>query len=182
MSEQPGLEYTRELHAEVTSSNRDLYTRAQTVLTLDGLVIGVFGAVISASPDDVATTVDRASRLTSMLAIFAISAMAGSVVFSFLALYSRHRAGALPVEPTGLSDGHLWFFARIADVPVDDFVAAGSQVDALRETEIRLRQVATMAPIMCRRASWVNAAYATSALGLVLFVAAGISYLIGLPS
>jgi Family of unknown function (DUF5706) len=178
----PGLAYARELHSEVKELNRDLYSRAQTVLTLDGVVIGVFGAVISSSPDDVAKTVERSTTLTSVLAILAIAALACSVVSSFMALYSRHRTTAVPIGRTGVDNAHLWFYAKIAEVRREDFLEAASTVDDERETRIRLLQVATMAPIMRRRANWVNTAYALSALGFVLFVAAGVDYLAELPS
>jgi hypothetical protein len=109
--------------------------------------------------------------------------LACSVVSTFMALYSRHRTAAVPIgRRTGVDDAHLWFYARIADVRREDFLEAASTVDDERETRIRLLQVATMAPIMRRRANWVNAAYAFSALGFILFVAAGLDYLIELPS
>jgi hypothetical protein len=182
MSDAPGLAYSRQLHAELAALNRDLYSRAQTILTLDGLVIGVFGAVISSSPDDVAKTVAQAATSTSILAVLAITALACSVVSALMALHSRHRSGATHTDPTKVDDTHLWFFARIADVDRDSFLKAATEVDDTQEKRIRLLQIATMAPIMRRRADWVNAAYAFSALGLIAFVAAGLGYLIQFPT
>ena len=49
----PALQYARGVHAEIRETNRDLYTRAQVVLTLDGLILSAVVAGLVAQPSTV---------------------------------------------------------------------------------------------------------------------------------
>lgn len=172
------LDYARALLTELATANRDLYSRAQAALTLDGLVITIFGAVVSSSPDDVAETVARVTPATGALVLIALVSLSISVVCAFLALYVRHRSGRADGRVREPGHSHLWFYARIAEVDPDVFVDTAAQITGESETRIRLHQAAVMAPIITRRANWVNGAYAGAALGFLLFVAAAVSYVV----
>jgi hypothetical protein len=79
------LEYARGVHTEALDANKALYTRAQIVLTLDGIVLGATGAALAGQADDLRKT----------LAVFAATTwvalgVAGAAV---LALLKNERAG-----------------------------------------------------------------------------------------
>jgi hypothetical protein len=172
------LAYARALLTELSTANRELYSRAQAALTLDGLVITIFGAVVSSSPDDVAKTAARVTAVTGVLVLLALLSLSVSVVCAFLALYVRHWSGKPDRPASEPGNSHLWFYARIAEVEPDVFVETAAQVTSESETRIRLHQAAVMAPIITRRANWVNGAYAGAALGFLFFVTAAITYVV----
>ena len=174
------LEYARAVHAEAHSFNRDLYSRAQIALTLNGLLIGAFSAIVSSSPAEIALTLGESTSLTRIAGALAIACIAGSVLSAGCALYSRHRSKPdeeIQCAIGNVDDNHLWFYARIAEVSPTDFIDTASLVDAHDEARIRLRQVVIMAPIMTRRARWVNRSYLCAVLGLLSFLVAGASLL-----
>jgi hypothetical protein len=106
----PALEVARGLHAEVRASNRDLYTRAQIVLTLDGIVLGATAAALAGKPDDLRGAVNVFAATTWLALAVAGAALVASVLSCALALFSRHRrephAGASACEPAD-----MWFYA-----------------------------------------------------------------------
>jgi hypothetical protein len=175
------LEYARGLHGEIHASNKDLYNRAQIVLTLDGIVLAAGGAALAAKPDDLRRAVDVFAATTWVALGIAGSALIASVLSSALALFSRHRqgrdSGGAVYEPAT-----MWFYARVAELDRHRFVEAAERADAAFETRVRLEQVATMAPIMVRRAAWVNRAFGFTALTFVAFALASTDYLVRLAS
>jgi hypothetical protein len=177
----PTLAYVRMMHQEVLAANRDLYSRAQIALTLDALVVTVFGAVVSGSPEDAEETAQQLGPVTGVLGGVALAAIALSIAFALTALYVRHLSGR--VHDTGTanpSGSQLWFYARIAEVEPGRFIEAASAVTEAEEIQIRLTQVSVMSPIMRWRAIWVNLAYAATGGGFVAFVAAIAAYLLRL--
>ena len=50
---QAAAEYARGVHRETLDFNRGLYTRAQIVLTLNGVLLGAVGAGLASNPDTV---------------------------------------------------------------------------------------------------------------------------------
>lgn len=176
------LDFVRELHRDVVRSVREQYSRAQIALTLDGLVISVLIGIISSAPDGLAATVDLGGPATTLLAAAALASLALSAGAAVMTLYSKHMSGVKPQASSSVPvpDDQLWFYARIAEVAEDDFVGAVCGVDAARETRIRAQQVATMAPIMTKKAAWLNRAYVFATLGIALFVASALNYLSGI--
>lgn len=174
------LDYVRHLHEELLSTNRELYGRAQLALTIDALVVTVFGAIVSGSPDDAQKTASRLGVVAGGLAFFALTAIAVSIICALVALYVRHMFGRprrLEGPPRG---SQLWFYARIAELEPAAFVEAAAAVTQAEEIAIRLDQITVMTPIMIRRANWVNAAYAAAGTGFIAFVAATATYLVRL--
>ena len=175
----PALEVARGIHAEVRASNRDLYTRAQIVLTLDGIVLGATAAALAGKPDDLRGAVNVFAVTTWLALAVAGAALVASVLSCALALFSRHRrephAGAGAYEPA-----HMWFYAQIAGLDPKQFVERTAQADSEFEVRARLGQVAIMAPIMVRRAQWVNRAFASTALSFVAFALAAADYVVRL--
>jgi hypothetical protein len=170
---QAALEYARAVHAEHLDSNKDLYLRAQIVLTLDGIVLAAVGTALASKPDDLRKTADVFGWETwAFLGGAGVTLMA-AVVSAAMALFSRHRQG-----PTGhgrQAARDMWFYRRIAR-HTDDFVKQGRNADALFETHQRLTQVANMAPLMVRRADWLNGAFGFTAATLFCLAVAAIDY------
>jgi hypothetical protein len=175
----PALEVARGIHAEVLATNRDLYTRAQIVLTLDGIVLGATAAALAGKPDDLRGAVNVFAATTWLAVAVAGVALVASVLSCALALFSRHRRGP-PAGAVRYDPANMWFYARIAELDPVQFVERTAQADTDFEVRARLGQVAIMAPIMVRRAQWVNRAFASTALSFVAFALAAADYVIRL--
>jgi hypothetical protein len=174
------IEYARGVHAEVRDSNKDLYTRAQIVLTLDGIVLGATGATLAAKPDDLSKTFAVFGATTWVALGVAGAALIASVLSSALALYSRHKQGPRPGD-NAYQPGNMWHYARVADLDRARFIEIAEQADMVFEIRARLTQVTIMAPIMVRRARWLNRAFLCTALAFVSFAVAAADYVIRLP-
>jgi hypothetical protein len=176
------LDYARALHEATLDSNKELYTRAQIVLTLDGVVVGASVAALASKRHDLEDTVAIFGPETWGLLAVAALAFALSVTFSALALYSRHNEGARRVTADNrFTPARMWFYAHIAQLEAEAFVQhAIERADADFETRSRLTQVTNMAPIMVRRATFLNRAFASTAVALVFFILAAADYLVRL--
>jgi hypothetical protein len=175
----PALEVARGIHTEAVAANRELYTRAQIVLTLDGIVIGATAAALAGKPGDLRDAVNVFAGTTWLALAVAGAALVGSVLSSALALFSRHAGGPRAAVNT-YEPANMWYYARIAALDPTQFVERTAQADADFEVRARLSQVAIMAPIMVRRARWLNRAFASTALSFVAFALAAADYLVRL--
>jgi hypothetical protein len=175
------LEYARGVHSELRAMNSDLYTRAQIVLTIDGVVLAAVGAALAGQPDDLARTVDVFGVTTWTALGVAAAALIASVLSSALALYARHMQGRRPVARSDAYEpATMWFFRHVAELDPVRYVEVAERADAAFETRARLAQVTVMAPIMVRRAQWVNRAFASTALAFGFFALTAADYLIRL--
>lgn len=162
------LDYARNLHAEILESNRDLYTRAQVVLTLDGLIVGVVGSRVLSEPGDLRRVAEVFSTLTWLLLVSSVVAILMSLIFATISLMSLHRKGPR-VAPSASPwpSERLWYYGHIAAMPADVFVGRASTATAEWEIRARLTQAAIMAPLMVRRANWLNRSFAATTLSFV---------------
>ncbi|WP_077487880.1 hypothetical protein [Sinomonas mesophila] len=175
----PALAFARSLHEDLLTNNRDLYGRAQMVLTLDGLIASAIGAVVSTSPDEVARSAALAGPVVGSIVLLALALLAASVTCALIALHVRR--GSSP-RPASVGVGHLWSWARIAEVDPADFQDAAGQVTEELETQVRLHQITVMARFMRVRANWTNRAFVAAAASFVLLVLANALHLAGLAS
>jgi hypothetical protein len=139
------------------------------------------GAGLAAQPDDLSRTVSVFAGTTWAALGVAGAALIASMLSSALALYARHmqglrgNGGAAAYEPA-----NMWFYRHVAELEPARFIERAEQADAVLETRARLAQVTVMAPIMVRRAEWLNRAFASTALAFVAFALAATDYLIRL--
>ena len=178
-SDAEALEYARGIHAEARETNKDLFTRAQIVLTVDGVLIAWAAGVLGARPDDLARTVAVFGWTTWAELAIALAAFVVSVLSAALALYPRSMQGPGPT-PGEINFSFMWFFRHVADIDPDTFVEAAQRADAASEVRARLTQVAIMSPLMVRRVRWLNRAFAALAVALALFSVAAADYVIRL--
>lgn len=187
------VEYARGVHRENLDFNRDLYTRAQIVLTLDGVVLAAVAAGVARDPADVAAIVRRFSSLTWVLLALATAALIVSVLSAAQALYSRHRRRErwrpqlLPARwirhqsQSAPGPWHMWYFGGIAEMPAEEFVDQALlelKNNPDYEAHVRLAHVWVMSATMVRRADQLNRAFVCTALALVFFALAVADYLV----
>jgi hypothetical protein len=181
------VEFARGVHSEMWAINQSLVNRAQVVLTLNGVILGVLGAGLTSDPRDLHTVVEIFGWSTWGLLAIAGAALVGSIVCcaqvmasSFwkkppLAGHRREASLRLPLEAE-----YMWFFrdlAQHASAP-DDYVTIGSEMSQSDETRARLSQALAMAPNVRRRAWWVNSAFGLIAIALIFFAIAAADYIV----
>src|SRR5207253_3013680 len=129
----PALEYARGIHAEAHDFNKELYRRAQIVITLDGVIIAAAGAVLSAQPDDLRRTVSVFGSTTWAALALAGAALIASVLSSAMALYSRHmqgakrNAGAAYMPANAYVPANMWFYRGVAELDPGRFIEVAEQ-------------------------------------------------------
>jgi hypothetical protein len=116
------LEYARGIHAEALESNNALYTRAQFVLTLDGLLLAAAGAALAAKPDDLQTTVTVFGGTTWAEFSIATAALIASVLSSALALSPIRRPPLRSEGEVEYNPKTMWYWSRVAELEPDRFI------------------------------------------------------------
>lgn len=204
------LEYARNVHAQILENNQTLFNRAQIVLTLDGVLITAFGAIIAAKGNDLKPLHGFSAYGALVCVVVAVVALVGSVWAAARALHSRHGAGQ---EPGMLYTAeNMWFYRRIAELVTGEELGstwkrgllavlprqgpkeASPQlsIDFAREakrksstsafeTETRLLQVAITAPMLVRRANQLNWSFWATAIALIASAGALFFYLAAPP-
>jgi hypothetical protein len=164
------LDYARAVHMEARESNQDLMRRAQIVLSLDGIVIVAVGAALAGKTDELRKTVAVFAASTWVILGVAAAALMGSVLASAMTLFSRRRQGPSATSGARADEpATMWYYNAIAKLDRARFIERAEQADALFEIRARLTPVTIMAPIMVRRARWLNCAFACTALAFVAF-------------
>jgi hypothetical protein len=100
----------------------------------DALVVTVFGAIVSGSPDDAQKTASRLGVVAGGLAFFALTAIGVKIVCALVALYVRYMSGR-PRRAEGPPQGsQLWFYARVAELEPAAFTETAAAVTRPRRS------------------------------------------------
>lgn len=172
------LEYARSLHAATIAANAALYTRAQVVLSLNGILLSILGGVVITNPADLRKTISIFGVTTWLALAVAGAALAASILAA--ALVIRPRGNKYSGQTLECTPINMWFFARIAQLKQDDFVSTGERMDAAFEIRVHLNDVTVMAPTMVRRVKRLSLAFFAMSLELLAFTVATADYLIRL--
>lgn len=177
----PAVQFARGVHTEMLAANQNLINRAQVLLSLSGVVLGVIGAGLTGSVNDLRQVVSMFEWWMWALLSAAGIALIASIGCCASAMISTHwrRVKPLRQKPTPLDPEHMWFFKDVAGHASNPqcFLARGAQLHEADEVRARLRQALNMAPNVRSRARWVNAGFAFLAGALVLFALTAASYL-----
>lgn len=178
-SELEALEFARNVHDDMILSNRDLYTRAQWILTVDGVSISLIAGRMLASPKDLRPVTAEFTLVTWVLLSSAGLFLLWSVLSAVLAIRSAYRTGPQhAVGAKNLRPEQMWFFRHVAQIPREDFVREGARATRSWEITARLAQAAAMAPNMVKRARWLNRSILGAGLGYALFGCALADYVV----
>lgn len=177
------LEYARGVHNEIRETNKDLYTRAQIVLTVDGVILAAAGGSLAAQTEDLSKTLVVFGVTTWFELAVAGGALIASILCSVKALYVRHLEGdPVPHGEAAYEPSTMWFYRHVAELEPARFIERAAQVDNAFETRARLAQVAAMAKIMVKRARWLNLAFASTGVAFIAYAVATADYLIRLSA
>jgi hypothetical protein len=175
------LEYARHLHTQIFQANRDLHTRAQVVLTVNGLVISTLGTIAASQPEELKIVLGSFRPTTWVLLFTTGIALVLSVVSAALCLMSTYRKTRTMSHKASIHEADdKWFYGDIAKVDRERFLRLASTADEYWETRARLVQAWIVAPIIRSRAKRLNLAYGFAALAFTSMALTLGDYMFGL--
>lgn len=185
-SVEPGLEYARRLHASVLDWYRSAESKAQVLLSLDGIFASFVVSSMLMRETEAREVFGSFGWETWALFGAMLAALAASIVSCLLCVVSRtlpaaeltRRYGA-SLEPSSAAaypPEVLWFFQTVARL---DERRYGDQTPAVSK-DVEARALANQNVLLSRRVvrkhEWVNRGFLCTAATLLLFLAAGVSY------
>jgi hypothetical protein len=164
---------------QMLDMNREISTRAQALLTVDGVLITAFGAIIASSPDDLRKVVAVFGLRTWIFLGLAGAALVFAVLSAAISLRSLHRRGP-SIDASNRNEykaDNMWFYGHIAQLDRERFLDCAQQADASWEARARLVQAAIISPLILNRAKWLNRGFTLTALGLTFVAVTAADYL-----
>ena len=178
-AEAPRLDYLRRLYDNVFYWYRLADTKAQLILTLDGLVITLFTAAVLGDPNDLDARVKAFTEATWVTLSAAMAALLCSVAAALMCLRSRlHRSH---IQQT-LEEHDLDPCAPQSYAPVSWWFGTIATLEPRRMTDILIkadgsfeaRALATQIPLLSRNVlakhRWANRGWLLAGLGLGLMI------------
>jgi hypothetical protein len=168
----PALEYTRRLYANVLAWYESAERKAQIVLTVDGVFLGLLTASFTSNVDDLRAVVDAFGALTWIALAVALLMLLASLLSAVWCLRSRH----VYAPGTESQAETMWFFEMIAAKQQTEFMTQARAVDERMETDALSSQIWRLSNIVGAKHQWANIAFASTALSLFAFALAAASY------
>ena len=179
VKEDPAVAFARGMHTEMLATNQQLIGRAQILLSLNGVILGILGAGLAGDVEDLRNALHEFKWWMSPGVIVAGLALIASIVCCERAMYSSHnKRDVTPSddpEPT-----FMWFFADVAhyEEKRGDFIRRGLTLSESDEVTARLQQALNMAPNIHSRATWLNSAFISFSVELVFLALTAASYVL----
>jgi hypothetical protein len=168
----PALEYARRLYENVLQWYESAERKAQIVLTVDGVFLGLLTASFTSNVNDQRGVVDAFGALTWIALSIALTMLLLSLLSAVWCLRSRHVYAPGSESPAET----MWFFEMIAAKQQAEFMTQARAVDALMETDALSSQIWRLSNIVGAKHRWANVAFASTALSLFAFALAAASY------
>ncbi|GAA0452469.1 hypothetical protein Ade02nite_00420 [Paractinoplanes deccanensis] len=181
------LDYSRRLYANVVDWYKVAETKAQVILSLDGIFISfLIGSVLATSADARDAVKQFAWHTWIALALLAVS-LAASVFSAVRCLITRvmtptearKRYTSEPGQdrPDGQMPESLWFFQSIAMFDETVYCESALGVDAEAEKAALNNQIYLLSGKVLKKHRWVNRGFFFAGAALIFFLAVGLSYL-----
>lgn len=185
------LDYARRLFENVTSWYRSADTKAQVILSIDGAFLAFLTGAMFADPGELRTMTAAFSAATWLLLALMTLALVGSIFSAIACLWSRiysrrqvhrlfDRLGVDLLEEGSYAPEVMWFFQFVGHLDEDRFRNRLLAVDEAFEVGTLASQIRALSRNVAKKHLWVNAGFALAGCSLVLFLAAGVSYVAGL--
>lgn len=184
----PSIEYARSLYADVLAWYHNADTKAQVILTLDGVFLGFLTSTIFSSRAELEAIVARFDRATwTYLGLMCISLVA-SIVSTVVALWSRlyrpgtitdmfEHAGVVVDDEATYVASTTWFFQHVSRLQAGPLARRLRAIDETFEIDARAAQIVALSKNVAKKHWAVDAGFVFFSLSLILFLAAAVSYL-----
>jgi hypothetical protein len=181
-------DYAQRLLSDVLDWYRSAETKAQVILSLDGVLIGAFVGLTLTKSSDVSAVVHAFGNETWVLFAAAAISLLLSVAAAVACLVSRtytdrglkrfyHDLNIDPGDPKTYRAETLWFFQQIAGLDREAFKRALTTVDPEGELRTLGSQIHILSANVTHKHAWVNRAFFFSGLALVSLLVFGTDYL-----
>jgi hypothetical protein len=181
-------EYARRVYDRGLDWYKVAETKAQLVLTVNGVFVTIGFGVVSAGRGGVgARAGDLGPETWAFLAV-AMSALAGAVTAAAGCLLSRHRHNIkadfkrLRIDHKDLTSQSpypveaLWYFGHLGSLPFARTVASFEQITEADEFKILTFHVVGLSQVVLRKHRLVNAGWLLTSVTLLSLLAATTSY------
>lgn len=177
-------DYLTRLYDDVLGWYRSADTKAQLLLTLDGILITVAAAAAFGKPDEVATRKAAVSVWAWVLLIVAAAGVIGSVICAVICLFSRLSNarierlvsdwGVRPDDVASYRPAVGWWFGFIAILPQPQIVTYLRQIDHELERDALAQNIALLSVNVLRKHRWANRGWILAASGVVVLAVSGV--------
>jgi hypothetical protein len=181
----PDIEFLRRLHSSIQGWYTIAETKAQLLIAFNGAFVTVIVGAIFGKIEDVRALVDVFGAETWILLLLSLAAPVGAVACAVACLWSQHRKsrrdfnmfGVDPSNPATYHSAILWYFAHLAQLPVESTVERLRHVDREAEVDTLAFGITRLAGKVLRKHRLINAGWAFSAVALLAITATGVSVL-----
>jgi hypothetical protein len=185
---QTSLEYLRRLYANVLDWYRVADSRAQLILTVDGVFITIVTGGVFAKPDDLAAWQGVFGPDTWLFLSAAALAIVGSIICALLCLHTRlfeatasYVSNNYKVDPADIETyvpGVSWWYGMIATMDQRLMVQYLQTADGMFEIDALANQIVLLSRMILRKHRWANMGWLLAGVSLFCLVAAGASYMV----
>jgi hypothetical protein len=184
----PALEYARRLFEDVTTWYQNADTKAEVILTIDGVFLAFLTSSLFA--ESTAAILNTVTPLTWVWLVLMSLSLTGSIVSALAGLWSRlHTPTAADKSLEDLhvrvEDGStyapesMWFFQRVRRLDERQFQARLQTVDEAFEIQVLAHEIHALSTNVEKKHRWVDRGFVLAGASLVLFLAAGASHVVG---
>lgn len=181
--------YVRRLYDDVVGWYRSADTKAQVVLAIDGAFVAFLTSGIFRKPEDLKAMVVDFSLPTRILLLLMMLSLLLSIAAAIHCLWSRiySMADLQEIIDGTARDGAaaklyepkiMWFFQMVAALDKSTFRRTLEEMDGRRELEAMASQIHILSGNVQRKHRAANFGFLFAAATLVLFLAAGVSYVV----
>jgi hypothetical protein len=171
--------YARRVYDRIIAWDEVANRRAQLILTLNGVFVSfLVGSTLSKSAELSAVTNNFGPETWVCLAAMTVTLVLsiGFAIGCYVSQFNDLRSASGGQEST--SDIVPWYFPVVADVGETNFMASVEGVDAASEAKTLAVNAVRAARYLVRKYYWVNLGFVCAAGTLVLFLLAGVSYVL----
>lgn len=185
----PALEYARRVYDGVMDWYKNADSKAQVILTLDGAFLAFLTSSIFMEQYELSKILSRFGVETWLLLALMCTTLAGSILSAILCLWSRVyagdkldgmlRSGGVEVNKSETyKPQFMFFFQFLSRLHPEQMAEKLSAVTEKYEIEALAYQSRILSENVMRKHYWVNKGFVLAGLSLLLFLGAGISYVV----
>ncbi len=185
------LAYSRRLFENITDWYKNADIKAQIILTLDGAFLAFLTGSILKAPRDLTPIIEQFNLITWLFLLLMCLTLAGSIISALACLWSRiysrsdverllSEAGVRIDNSTTYAPHRMWFFQLLQALDQEKFGERLLTVDEDFEIRAMASQIHALSINVSKKHTWVNRGFSLAGCSLLLFLGAGISYIVAL--
>lgn len=182
------LDYARHLFDNYTDWYKSADAKAQVLITLNGGFLAFLTSSAFAKGDDLQKLTSRFGIETWILLALMCIALTISIISAICCLWSRtystrhlrSKLRGLEVSPgcKHYPPQVMWFFQLVRELNPETFINQLLTIDDQFATRVLGAQVVELSKTVSQKHRWINIGFLFASAGLIIFVAAMISYVV----